>query len=141
MNIANQAKQQKIALAAIKNDIDEFLAYFQGPKFYVDTSVQTHEIISRLRGLKERVENGLEGVTIPTADDYDSGKDLSEFHRGERVNVRARSTDEFSDFSGIVTDRDWAHNELTVKDEITQQTWICKPSQCSFSSDEVMHGD
>lgn len=141
MNIADQAKQQKIALNAILAEIQEQLKYFQGPKFYVDTSVQVHEIISRLRTLKDHAENGLEGVTIQSADDYDSGKELGDFHRGYLVNVHARSTDEFTNFTGVIMDRDWIHNELAVQDEVTQNVWLCKPSQCSFSSDDVMHGD
>lgn len=141
MNIAEQAKQQKIALNAILAEIQEQLKYFQGPKFYTDTSVQTHEITSRLRTLKEQAEKGLEGITIKSGDDYNSGKKLEDFGRGVLVNVHARSTDEFQNFTGIVLNRDFVHDEMQVEDKENCIAWICKPSQCSFSSDDVMHGE
>jgi hypothetical protein len=94
-----------------------------------------------LRTLKEQAEKGLEGVTIQSADDYDSGRELGVFFTGYHVNVKARSWNEFSNFSGVVVSRDWERNTLEVRDEETGNIWECFPSQCQLSSDAVMHGE
>lgn len=135
MNIADQAKQQKIALNAILAEIQEQLKYFQGPKFYTDTSVQTHEITSRLRTLKEQAEKGLEGVTIKSGDDYDSGMNIDSFHWGDTVDVHAYSTDEFHDFTGKIIMFNYTEHFMMVKDQ-EDNVFSVLPIQCSFPADD-----
>lgn len=113
MTLTEQARQQKTALNAIRAELQTCLTYFQGPKFYIDTSVQTHEIISRLQTLKELAGNGLEGVTIQTADEYDSGNKMEVLQRGMMVKVHKCKESPFPDFIGKILAFNY-NNELVV---------------------------
>lgn len=119
MTLTEQARQQKAALNNILAEVQGFLAYFQGPKFYIDTSVQTHEIISRLQTLKELAGNGLEGVTIQTADEYDSGNKLENLFRGMMVKVHKCQESPFPDFIGKINGFDYYNGLVAVEGETT----------------------
>lgn len=119
MTLAEQARQQKDALNHLNADISTFLAYFQGSKFYTDTTVQTHEITSRLHELLYLVRRGLDGVTIQTEEEYDSGNKLENFQRGMMVKVHKCQESPFPDFIGKVNGFDYHNGCVAVEGETT----------------------
>ena len=65
MQITEQLMVARKTLLDLNEELASYRIYFMGDKFREDTTVQVHEILSRIISLKDQVETALESVTMP----------------------------------------------------------------------------